>query len=409
VYHNVYVPPHGGLTIRKVTLGGVGTFSYEVTASPTPGEVHRAEATTTQPGVPVDAVPSLLTLAPGRYVIAEQKPTSPDGRWHLLHVSCDGANRSTAKPFPVDIVNGKSVVCTFVNNFVPRGSISIAKVTEGGTGTASFKVAPGGGPPAQYLQTATTTSPGVAADATPNRPADATDHLRLGTYHIVEQPPLSSTGDWALTAVVCNGVTVPFAQGTATIELTGKVPHVHCVFTNAFSATPPVPPKPTPVPPNPTPGPPTANPAYDIADLVVTKVASAPVVTRGQVIGFRITVKNRGPNPAQSVVLDDQPRAAATVVAIHTTAGSCHQSGRLTVCPLGTLKPGASVIITLRTRVGTHGTRFVNRAVVGTSTLERTLANNIASAQISVVGPRRPVVGCASSVHPPRGTARIAC
>ena len=100
---------------------------------------------------------------------------------------------------------------------------------------------------------------------------------------------------------MCNGVAIPFAQGTATIELTRKDPQVHCVFTNAFSAKPPVPPKPTPVPPNPTPVPPvppnpqTPGGAYDIADLIVTKVASAPVVTRGQVIGFRITVKTADP------------------------------------------------------------------------------------------------------------------
>ena len=50
VYHNAYVPPPGGLTIRKVTLGGVGTFSYAVTPSPNRGEVHQAEATTTHPG-----------------------------------------------------------------------------------------------------------------------------------------------------------------------------------------------------------------------------------------------------------------------------------------------------------------------------------------------------------------------
>ena len=112
VYHNVYVPPPGGLTIRKVTLGGVGNFSYTVTASPTAGEIHWAEATTTQPGVPVDAVPSLTNLAPGQYVIAEQKPTSPDGRWHLLDASCNGAKRSTTKPFTVDIKSGQSVVCT---------------------------------------------------------------------------------------------------------------------------------------------------------------------------------------------------------------------------------------------------------------------------------------------------------
>ena len=408
VYHNAYVPPPGGLTIRKVTRGGVGTFSYTVTASPTPGEVHRAQATTTQPRVPVDAVPSLLNLAPGSYVIAEQKPTSPDGRWHLRHVRCNGASRSTTKPFAVEIRSGQSVVCTFVNSFVPRGSISIAKITEGGVGTASFVVTPATGPPTPHLQNATTTSPGVAAEAKPQTPADATDNLLLGTYHIVEQPPLSSTGDWALTTVVCNGVAIPFAQGSATIMLTRKVPGVHCVFTNAFSATPPVPPNPTPVPPMP-PHALTPDPAYDIADLIVTKVASATVVTRGQVIGFRITVKNRGPDPAQRVVLDDQPRAAATVVEVHTTVGGCHHSGRLTVCPLGTLKPGASVIITVRTRVQTHAASFVNRAVVGTSTLEQTLANNIASARVTVVGPPRPVVGCASSVHGQRTTARIAC
>lgn len=408
VYHNAYVPPPGGLTIRKVTLGGVGTFAYTVRPSPNRGEVHEAEATTTQPGVPVDAVPSLLSLAPGNYVIAEQRPRSSDGRWHLRHVSCNGANRSTTTPFAVEIRSGESVVCTFVNAFVPRGSISIAKITEGGVGTASFVVTPATGPPTPHLQNATTTSPGVAVEAKPQTPADATGILRLGTYHIVEQPPLSSTGDWALTTVVCNGVAIPFAQGTATIDLTRTVPHIHCVFTNAFSATPPVPPKPTPVPPVP-PTPPALGGAYDIADLVVTKVASAPVVTRGQVIGFRITVKNRGPSPAQRVVVDDQPRAAATLVAVHTTAGSCHQSGRLTVCSLGTLKRGGSVTITVRSRVETHGTSFVNRAVVGTSTLEQSLANNVDSAQVSVVGPPRPVVGCASSVNAPPGTARIAC
>ena len=37
VYHNAYVPPPGGLTIRKVTRGGVGTFSYAVTAFAEPG------------------------------------------------------------------------------------------------------------------------------------------------------------------------------------------------------------------------------------------------------------------------------------------------------------------------------------------------------------------------------------
>ena len=358
-----------------------------------PGDVHRAQATTTLPGVPVDAVPSLLSLAPGRYVIAERR----QGRRRALAsapVSCNGADRATTKPFPVDIRSGESVVCTFVDSFVPRGSISLAKITEGGVGTASFVVTPATGPPTPHLQNATTTSPGWRPMPSPDpgrrhrspsprhlshsRTASPQLHRRLGPDH----GRVQRSGD-------------PLRSRDGDHGADPQVPHVHCVFTNSFSTTPkpPVPPNPTPVPPVP-PLPATPAPTYQIADLLVTKVASAPVVTRGNVIGFRITVKNRGPDTAQLVVLTDQPRAAPTVVAVHTTAGGCHHRGRLTVCPLGTLKRGHSVTITIRTRVKTHATSFVNRAVVGTSTLEQTLANNVASAQVTVVGPPRPVVGC---------------
>ena len=126
-------------------------------------------------------------------------------------------------------------------------------------------------------------------------------------------------------------------------------------------------------------------------------------------MGFRITVKNRGPDAAQRVVLTDQPRGAATVVEVHTTVGGCHRRGRLTVCPLGTLKRGHSVTITVRTRVQSHATTFVNRAVVGTSTLERTLGEQRRLRPGNRVGPPRPVVGCPSSVRAQRTTARIAC
>jgi hypothetical protein len=43
----------------------------------------------------------------------------------------------------------------------------------------------------------------------PTSPADSTDHLRLGRYVIVEQPPLSESGQWTLTSVVCDGVAFP--------------------------------------------------------------------------------------------------------------------------------------------------------------------------------------------------------
>ena len=54
-YTNQYVPPPGGLTIRKVTRGGVGQFTFDVTPVGG-GAVHMVTATTTQQNVPVNAV-----------------------------------------------------------------------------------------------------------------------------------------------------------------------------------------------------------------------------------------------------------------------------------------------------------------------------------------------------------------
>ncbi len=395
VYTNEYVPPSGGLTIRKVTIGRVGTFSYSVISQFGERPGSRVVATTTTPGVPVDAVPSLLNLAPGTYVIRERVPRSLHGRWHLVRVRCNSRSRSTTRPFLVEIRSGVSVVCTFVNRFIPRGSISIAKVTEGGTGTATFKISPTGGPAADYLQTATTTSPGVAADAAPKTPADATDHLRLGRYVITEQPPLTASGEWTLTSVVCDGVDVPFAQGAVEVTLTRTNPDVRCVFTDSFSATPTPPPQPNPEPlpppPGPGPQPPTPAPDYQISDLSVTKVAAAPGVTRGAGATFHLTVKNLGPDAAEDVVLADQPRGTATVVSIHPSSGSCRK-GPPIICRLGTLKSGAAVTITVRMRVRTAASTFTNRAVVGTATVERTLANNIAAARIDVLSAPPPRV-----------------
>ena len=380
VYTNRYVPPSGGLTIRKLTIGGVGTFAYTVKPASGHGRIHRAHATTTQPNVAVDAEPSPLTLAPGRYRIRERSPTASGGTWRLVRVRCNGAKLPIGQPFEVHVAAGESVSCTFVNAFVPKGSISLAKVTEGGTGTASFLVFPAHGSAAQYLQHATTKAAGVAADAVPVGPADATDHLPLGPYWIVEQPPTGKPADgWTLRDVRCDGVLVPFAQGATEVKLTHAHPRVRCVYTDIFSSTPPPPAPVFPISPG--------QPAYQISDLVVTKRASASVVTRGHVVGYRITVKNLGPNPAQRVVLGDQPLGHAPFVSVQTSAGHCR--GRLRtvapiICQLGTVQPGAKVKLMFRLRVETARSEFTNAAVAGTATEERTLANNVAHARVEV-------------------------
>ncbi len=399
VYTNRYVPPSGGLTISKLTTGGVGQFDYTVTPVSGRGSVRLARATTTEPNVAVDAQPSLLNLAPGRYRIGESAPASSGGIWRLVRVRCDGASRSTASPVEVDIPSGGAVTCTFINAFVPKGSIALAKITESGTGTASFLVFPAHGAGAQYRESATTTVPGVAVGATPDSVADATGHLPLGAYWIVEQPPAGGPASgWTLTTVSCAGVLVPFAQGAVEVKLTPAHPRLRCVYTDTFSATPPPPPPPINPPlvePPPAPVFPLVPglPAYQLSDLVVTKHASASIVTEGDVVAYRITVKNLGPDPAQHVVLADQPLGHAPFVAVQTSAGHCKARLRTVLpitCGLGTLQPGGKVTVTVRLRIETAGSEFTNAAVAGTATQEQTLANNLARARVTVRQPPPP-------------------
>ena len=395
-YTNTYVPPTGGLVIAKITQGGVGTFAYDVSpVSGPPGATQRVSITTTEPGVPAQN-DDLATLAPGDYQISERVPKPPGGTWRRVSVNCGGQLRSTTTPVTVKISSGTSVVCTFTNALIQKGSISLAKITKGATGTASFQVEPTSGTPAQYLQTATTTTPGVAADAVPDTPRDKTNRLRLATYRIIEQPPVSTPANaWTLTQVECDGVLVPFAQGTAEATLTKADPNVRCVFTDVFSSTPP--PEPGPQPPEPLPpepphppGPNPDEPSAPWADLAVTKTASPPVVVAGDVVTYRITVTNHGPNDAARVVVDDKAAGAKAVVAVHSSVGTC-QVGLPVVCQLGTLKAGAKVTIVVRVEAGAPTPSFTNRAVVGTATYDPDLANNAAHATVKVVAAPPPV------------------
>jgi hypothetical protein len=187
---------------------------------------------------------------PARTEFASENPPRQTGAGGSSAGSATAPNFSKP-PIVVKITSGTQVSCTFTNVFIPKGSISLAKITKGATGKVNFQVEPVSGTPAQFLQTATTTSEGVPAGATPNTPADATDHLRLGSYRITEQAPASEAGHWTLTQVECNGELVPFDQGTAEVTLTRSKPDVRCVYTDTFTRT--IPPEPPPEPPAPLP------------------------------------------------------------------------------------------------------------------------------------------------------------
>jgi Domain of unknown function DUF11 len=384
VYTNRYVPPQGGVTIRKITLGGVGSFGYTISGG---GQTHTAKATTTEARVPVDADPSPLSLDPGTYTIRERRPSSNHGTWRLVAVTCNGAAVNHHR-IRVTVSAGQGSECTFVNAFRPAGAISLSKLTEGGTGTTKFVVSAATRAGTQYFQSATTTHEGVPVDAKPSGPADGTDHLPLGTYTIVEQPPTSSeSGSWQLNQVICNGLVEPFAQGAVIIRLTDDQPSADCQFANLFTDTP----LPTPFPEPPSGG--GVDPVDPTTDISVTKTASPKMVHVGQVITYKITVRNVSKVTAARVVASDQTLIHdAHVLTIHNPAGTCRRTPHIT-CQLGTMKPGAKVVITVRSVATTPAKKFVNRVAVGTATNELTLANNTAHATVRVLPVVVPVIG----------------
>ena len=405
VYVNTYQEPNGGLTIDKITRGGVGRFGYTIAPSGG-GAARHAAATTVDPGVPATATPSTPDLRPGDYTITESSPTTDLGRWQTMRITCDGVRENAGEPANVTIRTGETSNCEFVNVFIPAGLISLSKLTTGSTGTVQFAIEARTGSAHQYSQHATTVSEGVAADATPNRPADATDHLHLGHYVIVEQAPPSDDPDsWALQYVECNGQIVPFDRGAISVVLTASHPSLHCLFADHFTAQPPPSPGPAPNPPTP-PSPPNPNtPTYPISNVSVTKEALAPFAVPGEPISFRVAVHNGGPNTAANVVLADKPASKATIVSARPSAGTCHL-GKIVVCRLGNINAGATVTVLVKLIPESDTTPFVNRAVVGGATGEASLANNVAHTTIRVIRAPAHPIACSSGVDP---VARAAC
>jgi uncharacterized repeat protein (TIGR01451 family) len=401
VYTNRYGPPSGGLTISKITRGGTGSFDYVVEPASGGAQTH-ARATTRLPNVPVNAQPSPLSLAPGSYTIRELPTPSPDGSWRLVSVRCNGQAESTTGPVTVDVVSGAGTVCTFINKFTPIGSISLAKVTRGGTGTSSF-VINADSTATQFIQRATTTThAGVPADAKPDTSADATDSLPLGSHTIIESPPAGQAGQWGLTSVICNGAVVPFEQGAVTIQLTQRKPAVHCQFENIFNPHPP--PAPPPVTP---PGGGGSPDVYPTTDLAVTKQASPSTVTLGQIVTYRITVRNISHVTAERVVVTDQSPLRGVILSVHNPVGICVAVPQR-ACQLGNMKPGATVVVTVRAmtpfpKCSPRGGHAFNRCEWVFRSCRRSTASSSPSS------PRRSTDATYSATRADHSSARIGC
>jgi hypothetical protein len=363
-------PPTAGLLITKITRGGLGTFGFTVN----PGKLS-AEATTTFMGIPAAAQPVFDDLAPGTYNISEDSPSSDAGSWALERVTCASkprAGRSATQRITIEA--GTGTICTFENRFTPDGTIRIRKVTRNGTTTTGFVInTVGVTPPRQYGQSATTTAENESALAS----GDNTSSLPLGTYDITElSSPSTPTEAWRLDTVVCNGTAVPAEQGSLRVTLTADHPDVDCTFTNVLD-------KANVLPDTATGGDSQSTP---IADLVLTKRADRRSVTLGGTVRYTVRVTNRGPATAHNVVVAEEIGDRRAIISATPARYRCSTARKLPSCLIGTLRSGQSATIHVLARSLVSGLR-PNRAVVLSSTAERTLRNNVARAAVLVRSP----------------------
>ena len=384
-----------GLDIRKITTGGVGSFDFAAQTG-TAAPAQRTIATSKE-GIPVAAA-RIPAEAGQEYTITETPPDRSDGHWELDSASCGGQVMHT--PVETTIPANGTQVCTFTNTFVPKGSITLRKVTLGATATTAFAISPDFGTPVTYTQSATTTHEGTPATLATG---DDTTALPLGTYLLREMTPSPGPvpGTWRLASAICNGLPVATAGGGAAVTLTRDRPKIDCTITNEFvpGPEPPVPPNP-PQPPIPTPTP-LPDPVIvvdaatvasggpsPLASLAVTKRATPNRVILGERVSYLVTVRNRGPATARAVTLVERQTYGNRTLTLSASQGHC-RGAPPRFCVLGRLAPGKSATVAVTFRPRRLG-RFRNVVATNTATPALSLRGKAAAATIVVLPRPRP-------------------
>ncbi|MEJ8855339.1 hypothetical protein WKW79_12205 [Variovorax robiniae] len=303
-------PPQ--VTIRKISVGGVGAFSFSGDNG-----VAAQTLTTTTPGTAVAGTPSLLTTVGGATTITEA--VSPG--YALTDISCTGmATGGSAAPDPANrkvtldaaaTALGSNIVCTFTNARQP--TLRLAKALPSGRFVAAdqfaLSIAGTGGP-----VTATTTG----SSNTPSESAVLVNATAGSPYTLSEAATggadlANYASTWACTNALAGGQ-APSGNG-ASFSVTPVIgDDLNCTITNV-------------------PGP--------KADLAIVKAASPANAQAGDIVTYTLTGSNNGPGAANGAVIRDVPGAGLSCPAPSTPV-TCTASGGA-ACPSATV-PASSLL-----------------------------------------------------------------
>lgn len=119
------------------------------------------------------------------------------------------------------------------------------------------------------------------------------------------------------------------------------------------------------------------------SDLALTMTATPNPTPVGGTLTYQITATNNGPATASNVSVDDILPAGITVVSISSSQGSCSGTSTIT-CVLGTLASGNAATVAIVASPNVAGS-IINSANISAANSDLNLANNTATAEITVV------------------------
>ena len=259
-------------------------------------------------------------------------------------------NTATASSTTYDPTPANNAASAVVN--VPDANLAVTKTVSNAT--------PGLNSNVTFTVTVRNNGPNAAVATT------VADALPAGLT-LVSATPSTGTytaGVWTVGALA-NGA-------SATLSLVATVT-VHTAVTNTATASSTT--------YDPTPGNNAASAVVNVPDanLAVTKTVSNATPGLNSNVTFTVTVRNNGPDTAQSVAVADALPAGLTLVSATPSTGT-YTAGVWTV---GNMANGASATLSIVATVTTH-TAITNTATASSTTYDPTPANNNASASVNV-------------------------
>jgi len=121
------------------------------------------------------------------------------------------------------------------------------------------------------------------------------------------------------------------------------------------------------------------------ADLMITKADRPDPVATNATLVYTLTIRNNGPNAAQSVTVTDNLPATVTFQSTSASGWNCTRSGQTVTCTRASMNPGTSSTISIYVKAPSQPGTITNTASVTSATFDPVPGNNSDSETTTVI------------------------